>query len=417
MTLIEKQLRQLRNDYWGADLIQPETRQKTSKYLIVGSLQPTTGLSFRMIPPQNLVKINCEDPKRILIVSKSGAGKSTLMSSLLFFGKLGGFQPFIPFDMKILPNGESEFSEMLRNLSLHYLGHNIFEGEIMSFMPFFLTGISKPQGKEVFQFDFGDLSESEIGILFNISKVGDFRKRDLIFNIISKLPRDNRTIEKLKEIFNDRIRLESFIGRGKDQTISSIMSNVATADRYGSIGSKYRVNFESLLKNGKILDICFPRYDSVHESMTQAYVAVMEKIMKNSLEKKRRSVLTAIDEGRIIIPRSKGEGESSRGEIIKNIKTTRYLGENMMFGVQDLKDVEESVASQAGVYFISHRVQKRDVERMLESTTLPDDIKDRVIHDKLPQIHLLSRKFPYCRPWLMISEEEKTQIVFPFLGK
>ncbi len=415
MPLIERLLDSL-NSHWALDLIEKEVVRKASKYLIVGASEPTTGRHYQEMKG-HLIRINLEDPKRICLVSKSGAGKSTLISSMLFFGRLAGFQVFIPFDMKVMPNGKSEYREMLEKLSLFYLRENIFENEIISFLPYFLTPIVRPEGKEIFQFDLCDLSESEIGILLNLTKQTDFRKRDLIFNILDKLPKEKRTIGNLVEIMNDRLRLEAMVGRGKDLTVASVMSQLATAIRYGSIGAKHRVNFESLLSSGKIIDICFPRYDSLHESMTQGYVAVLEKMLKNSLERRRRSVLTAIDEGRIIIPRSKAEGESSRTEIIKNIKTTRYLGETMIFGVQDLKDVEESVVSQTSYYFISHRIQKRDIERMLDSTSLPDEVKYSVIHDKLPKIHYLARTIPECRPWIMVSEESKSEIVFPFLGK
>jgi hypothetical protein len=406
----------LKNEHWSLDLTEREPVKQISRNLIVGCSEPTTGKNLYQLR-NSFVKINIEDAKRIAVVSKSGAGKTTLIGQILFFAKLSNQQSFIPFDMKVMSNGKSEYVSILEKLSEAYLHKNIFENEILSFMPYFLTNVSRPYGKEVFQFDLSDLSESEIAILLNITKASDFRKRNLLFNVIDKMPKDRKTMIELVDIFNDRMRLEALIGRGSDQTISSLMAQIASAIRYGTIGSRYKINFHYLINTGKIIDICFPRYDSFHESMTQGYVAVMEKIMKHCLEKRRRPVVTAIDEGRIVIPRSKSEGESSRNEIIKNIKTTRYLGETILFGVQDLKDVEESVVGQSGYYFISHRIQSKDIERMLSATSLPDEVKDKILHEFLPKVHYLARTQPSCKPWLMISEEEKSCLVYPLLGK
>lgn len=272
MSLLSQLVQKLENRHFALDIIEQEEDIQINPTIVVGATVPTRGRHPKELK-DNLVKIDADkvsDAKRMAIISKTGSGKTTLMASMLFGAKLAGFQLFIPFDPK------PEFSSMLRHLSTYYLGRDIFEGDIVELYPYYLKSINAGIGSQsFFQFDIGDLSEAELAILLNIFSANDHRKRNLLFNIIDKMPRGS-SITDVLDILSSRMKLDAMAAKARDATVMAIIEAINPMIRYGTLGNAHRKPIEAMIHSGKTINACFPRYDSLHDSEVLGVSAIVD---------------------------------------------------------------------------------------------------------------------------------------------
>ena len=355
------------------------------------------------------VYLDLKEPCGMSIVAIRGGGKTTLISNIIANAWLNGFKIVIAFDYR------DEYKEKFFGVLRRIASFNVCEEAKMLYRrlsPAFLDNRA-----EKFLFDMDELGMGDIFTAFGIEE-GSYSPQETALRIIfDRLKRKGfqPTLRVLKKVFmNEKIFNEITQGLVAKQTRNAFVARILDMSSYKVFG-KMEFDFRSALFDPSILNFVYKGFDkSSLRNFLYVYLAIIERKIRTLLGERRQDTIVVYDEASIPCP--KRAHLPCKDEIKESLQRGREWGESMIFGIQEISQVDDVVLGQSRYVFINPMTRRTYVNKIINDMNLRDTVGLRIF-DALSMINYWREKGMIKNwPWIMIDRfADKPKVVFPMV--